>query len=411
MHTRLVPLAREHHHGTAHSRNASRVGDSLAAEFLVAFLVVANVVQIVSLRLAILSTLENATDVRLAHRARTEACRVREESLEELDRNNVLTLELDRLRAEHAHVFEATHVVEVALAKRHEEADALDARNVLGQGFNFFVVEEVHVLLADLCEVVFTLDAHGRDFNPVALAVLVRVPVAARSRNFAEVDFRVEVRCELVTVIAAVAVENVDFFDRVELVLQGVGAVCLRNTRVKAGTEQSRETSLFKLFFVSPLPAVIEVGAKALFLAALVVDLAPFRIVDIFRLVVSRVHVVHATFKACIHDGEVLVGESDIHHQVRLVLLNESRDVLGLVSVHGGSRDDRLRIRAEFLSQLLAIFAMTAGDADFAKNFAAGAALLDSNCGNGATTDNQCSCHFLFVPHLLRVNPSGWRSR
>jgi len=42
---------------------------------------------------------------------------------------------------------------------------------------------------------------------------------------------------------------------------------------------------------------------------------------------------------------------------------------------------------------------MTACDTDFAKNFAAGAALLDSNCGNGATTDNQCSCHFLFVPH------------
>ena len=231
MHTRLVPLAREHHHGTAHSRNASRVGNRLAAQFLVVFLVVANVVQVVGLRLAVLSALENAADVGLAHRAGAEACRVRKEGLQELDRHNVLTLELDRLSAEHAHVFEATHVVEIALAKRHEETDALDARNVLGEGFNFFVVEEVHVLLADLCEVVFTLDAHGRNFNPVALAVLVRVPVAARSRNFAEVDFRVEVRCKLVTVIATIAVEDVDFFDRVELVLQGVGAVCLRNTR------------------------------------------------------------------------------------------------------------------------------------------------------------------------------------
>ena len=57
----------------------------------------------------------------------------------------------------------------------------------------------------------------------MALAVFVGVPVATRSRDFAEVDFRVEVRCELVTVIAAVAVEDVDFFDGVELVLQGVG--------------------------------------------------------------------------------------------------------------------------------------------------------------------------------------------
>ena len=88
--------------------------------------------------------------------------------------------------------------------------------NKFGIGFNEFLESGKNAIaVADLCEVVFTLDAHGRDFNPVALAVLVCVPVAARSRNFAEVDFGVEVCCELVTVIAAVAVENVDFFDRV----------------------------------------------------------------------------------------------------------------------------------------------------------------------------------------------------
>mgnify|MGYP003312034807 CR=1 FL=1 len=113
---------------------------------------------------------------------------------------------------------------QVALAKRHEEADALHTWDVLGQGFDFFVVQEVHVLLAHFVEHVFALDAHGRNFNPVTLAVCVGVPVAARSGNFAQVDFGVEVRRELVAVIAAVAVENVDFFDGVELVLEGVGA-------------------------------------------------------------------------------------------------------------------------------------------------------------------------------------------
>jgi hypothetical protein len=41
---------------------------------------------------------------------------------------------------------------------------------------------------------------------------------------------------------------------------------------------------------------------------------------------------------------------------------------------------------------------VAASDADFAEHFACRAALLDSNRGDSATTDNQCSCHFLFVP-------------
>ena len=292
---------------------------------------VADVVEVVGLRLAVLGALENATDVRLAHGAGTEACRVRKESLEELDRHDFLALELDGLGAEHAHVFEAAHVVEVALAERHEEADALHARDVLGERFDFFVVQQVHVLLADFVEHVFTLDAHGRDFDPMALAVFVGIPVAARSGNFAEVDFGVEVRGELVTMVAAVAVENIDFLDGVELVLESVGAVGLRDTRVKTGTEQCRKAGLFKLFFISPLPAVVEVGAEALFLAAFVVDLAPLGVVNVFGLVVRRVHVIHATFEAGVHDGEVLVRKRDVHHQVGLVFLDLSASTAAVV--------------------------------------------------------------------------------
>ena len=231
----------------------------------------------------------------------------------------------------------------------------------------------------------------------MALAVFVGIPVATRSGNFAEVDFRVEVGGELVAVIAAVAVEDVDFFDGVELVLEGVGAVGLGNTRVKARTEECREAGLFKLFFISPLPAVIEVGAEALFLAALVVDLAPLGIVDVFGFVVRRVHVVHAAFEAGVHDGEILVRKRNVHDQVGLVFLDELGNVLCLVCIHGGSRNDRLRIRTQFLSELFAVFAVAASDANFAENFAAGAAFFDSNCGDCATTDNQSSCHF-FIP-------------
>ena len=81
-------------------------------------------------------------------------------------------------------------------------------------------VEQGHILLGHLVEVVLPLDAHGRDLDPVAV-----LPVAARGGDFAEVDLGLEVGGESIAVVAAVAVEDVDGVDGVELVLLGVGAV------------------------------------------------------------------------------------------------------------------------------------------------------------------------------------------
>ncbi len=123
-----------------------------------------------------------------------------------------------RCGGEHSHILKAAHMVEVALAERHEEADPLCLRDVLGQRLDLLVVEQVHVFLAHLVEVVLPLDAHGGDLHPAAV-----LPVAAGGGDFPDVDFRVEVGGERVAVVAAVAVQDVDGVDGVELVLLGVG--------------------------------------------------------------------------------------------------------------------------------------------------------------------------------------------
>ena len=93
-------------------------------------------------------------------------------------------------------------------------------RDVLCQRLDLLVVQQVHILLAHLVEIVLPLDAHGRDLDPMAV-----LPVAAGGGDFAEVDLGVEVGGESIAVVAAVAVEDVDGVDGVELVLLGVGAV------------------------------------------------------------------------------------------------------------------------------------------------------------------------------------------
>ena len=98
-----------------------------------------------------------------------------------------------------------------------------------GQRLDFLVVEQVHVLAADLVEVVLPLDGHGGDFDPVAV-----LPVGAGRGNLAQVDLGIEVGGERVAVVAAVAVQNVDGVDLVEQVLLGIGAVGLRHAGSKA---------------------------------------------------------------------------------------------------------------------------------------------------------------------------------
>ena len=76
------------------------------------------------------------------------------------------------------------------------------------------MVKEVHILLAYFLEVVLSLDAHGRYLNPLAV-----FPVAARSGNLAEIDFRVKVGGKRITVVAAVTVKDIDGVDLVEFML------------------------------------------------------------------------------------------------------------------------------------------------------------------------------------------------
>src|SRR5699024_2376978 len=119
------------------------------------------------------------------------------------------------------------------------------------------------------------------------------------------------------------AVQNVDGVDLVKQVLLCVSAVCLSNTRLATGAEQSGETSLLGRRAVVPLVGVIEVCREASLLAALLVSCAPFGIVQIFGLVVCGVHIVNAAGQTSVHDGQILIRQGDIHDQIGLDIVNE----------------------------------------------------------------------------------------
>ena len=287
-------------------------------------------------------------------------------------------------------------MVEVALAERHEETDTLDLRQIFAEGFDLLVVQQIHVLLADLIEGVRALNAHSRDFDPVAV-----FPIAAGRRNLAQVDLRIEVCRERITMIAAVAVQNIDGIDGIELVLFSVGAVRLRDARVKAAAEQRGEAGLFKLLFVCPLPAVIKIGGEARFLAALFVNGAPFGVIGVLRLVVCGIHVVNTAGEAGIHNGEILIRQSDVHDEIRLVALDKVTKLLHVVCIDLCRGDFCFGDGRKLCGKCIALGLCAACDAQLGENFADLAAFGNGDTGYAAAADNKNFAHddapFIFL--------------
>ena len=133
MNTLFSPLAGEEHQCAAHCGNACCIAYSLALYLLVALLVVTYVIDVISLILTVLFSREDAADIGLSVCSGTEACGVRQKSLKELDRNDLVALELNRCSRKHSDILETLHMSKIALAEGHEEADALNFGNVYCQ--------------------------------------------------------------------------------------------------------------------------------------------------------------------------------------------------------------------------------------------------------------------------------------
>src|SRR6056297_2602338 len=100
------PLAREHQRGADHRGHAGRVADRLRADLAVARLVVADVVEIERPLGPALLAGRDVADAGLARGARAEIAGVRQHRLQELERHDLLALELDGLDRGHADVLQ-----------------------------------------------------------------------------------------------------------------------------------------------------------------------------------------------------------------------------------------------------------------------------------------------------------------
>ena len=137
------------------------------------------------------------------------------------------------------------------------------------------------------------------------------------------------------------------------------------------------------------MPRIIEVCGEALFLAPLFVDFSPLRVFGVLSLIVCCVHVVNTSRETGIHNGQVLIWQGKIEHNIRFHFLDKGNEFIHLVGVHLGSSDDRLCLAFEFSFHSLALAESAAGNADFAEHFIILGAFSDGHTCDTAASDNQ----------------------
>jgi len=119
------------------------------------------------------------------------------------------------------------------------------------------------------------------------------------------------------SVIAGIAVKDIQFQDLVKMMLGRPGRKHIGHAGIKSAAQQGHDAAIFKPMIIVPLPLIAKPGF-------------------IGRLIVGRVHIIHAGFKACVHDMKILVWKRHIDHDIRLELRDERNHFWNIVRVHFG---------------------------------------------------------------------------
>ena len=182
------------------------------------------------------------------------------------------------------------------------------------------MIHEVTFLCADAVrKIVVHGPGQGVGFHPLAA-----LPVAARRRDFADVDLRIEIGGKGLAVIPGVAVDNIQHAHFVQLVLQGPGRENIGHAGIKARTQQGREPGFAKAVGIGPLPLVFKLGR-------------------VQGLVIGRIQIVHAAFQAGVHNVQILIRQGEIADQIRLDLPDQPAEFRHVVRVHLGGVDVHAR--------------------------------------------------------------------
>ena len=159
--------------------------------------------------------------------------------------------------------------------------------------------------------------------------------------------------------------------------LGGVGGEDAADTGVKPATEDGGEACLPEAILIRPLPAVLILRL-------------------VLGLVVGGVEVIDPAAEAGIHDGEVLVREGDIDHQLGLYALHKHAELLHIVGIDLSGLDEVLAagdLSHEGIDGAL----RPTGDGDVGKDVPIHGYLLSHDGTDATGTDNKYASFHIWI--------------
>ena len=269
----------------------------------------------------------------------------------------------------HADVLNYIKVSEVLLTECHPETRALDGRIIDDERLYLLVMEQITLFGTDA-----GIGQRLMNLHRLRLDVLAILPVETLLRNLSDVDFGVEVRGKSLVMVACVAVHDVEILNLIKVMFGCVSCEDARHAWVETATQNGAEPSLLKAFAICPLPRVLEVCF-------------------VFGLVVSRIEIVATRRQTSLHDGEVLIRQREVHHDVGFIVAQQLDELLHTVGIDLRSLDLRAIFLVKNFSQGDTFLLRTAGNHHFLECVRILAHLMSGNGSYAASSDNQYSSH------------------
>ena len=209
-------------------------------------------------------------------------------------------------------------MLQILLSEGHPEACTFDGRIVDDQRLNLLMVQQVTVARTNIRIGQILVNLQWLCLNPLAI-----FPIETLLGNLADINLRIEVSGESLMVVACVTVHDIQILNLLEMMLGSIGRIDAGDTWVEATAEDSSKTGFLETFAIGPLPRV-------------------FKVCLILRLIVGCVQITASASQTGVHDCQILIWQSEVDDQFRLVFVKQSLQLLHIVSIHLSCLDIQL---------------------------------------------------------------------
>ena len=191
------------------------------------------------------------------------------------------------------------------------------------------MVKQIHIFFSYLREIIFSLDLHRFCLYPVTV-----LPVRTIGRYFTKVDLRIEVGCKWISVVSAIAVQDINGVDLVKIMFQRICGKYAGYPRIESASKKCGNSCVFEFFTICPLPGIIKICSKSSLFAPFFIDGSPLRIIRIFRFVISGIDIIYLTLQAGIHNRQILIRQCHIQNRIRLIRPDQCYQFFYLIRIH-----------------------------------------------------------------------------